>query len=46
MDMKETAVGVAANQVACAVTNNIAQLDDEVRHSLLDSLAPATTEPK
>ena len=36
--MKETAVAVAANQMARAVTNNIAQLDEEVRRTLLDSL--------
>lgn len=36
--MKETAVAMAANQMARAVTNNIAQLDEEVRRTLLDSL--------
>ena len=44
--MKETAVAVAANQMARAVANNVATLDDEVRRSLMDSLQTATLDPQ
>lgn len=42
--MQETAVAVAANQMARAVANNIAQLDDKVRRSLMDSLSSGNTD--
>ena len=44
--MKETAVAVAANQMARAVANNVGTLDDEVRRSLMDSLQTATLDPQ
>ena len=37
--MEETALGVAAKQMARGIANSIHHLDDESRHSLLQSLA-------
>ena len=37
--MEETALGVAAKQMARSVANSTHHLDDESRHSLLQSLA-------
>jgi len=39
IDIKDTALGVAAKQMAAAVTNNMEKLDDATRHELLQSLA-------
>ena len=44
ISMKETAVAVAANQMARAVANNIGQPDAEVRRSLMDSLETSNTD--
>jgi len=39
VDLKDTALGVAAKQMAAAVTQNMSELDADSRHKLLQSLA-------
>ena len=39
IDLKDTALGVAAKQMAAAVAENMSKLDDKTRHELLQSLA-------
>ena len=39
MPLQETHLGVAAKQMAVATANNLAHLDDDTRHKLLQSLA-------
>ena len=39
VDLKDTALGVAAKQMATAVTHNMEKLDNETRNMLLQSLA-------
>jgi len=39
VDLKDTALGVAAKQMAAAVSQNTEKLDEETRHELLQSLA-------
>jgi len=39
IDIKDTALGVAAKQMAAAVTNNMEKLDDATHHEVLQSLA-------
>ena len=39
IDIKDAALGVAAKQMAAAVTNNMEKLNDATRHELLQSLA-------
>jgi len=39
IDLKDTALGVAAKQMAAAVTQNMSKLDADSRHKLLQSLA-------
>jgi len=43
--LHETALGVVANQMASAVSNNVANLSDQARHKLLQSLAVYETGP-